>query len=180
MTCREIEQLLTEALDCARANPEVASHLESCQACRTLSRELEEIEDLKISLGRRASAPADLPFRVSREYSRSRTRRFLWQVALPLVGVVLVTAAARYLETSTTEVASPLRVGQERLLQSTNGREAAWNPALETEPLQSRQPRYFDVLLPNAAEGPVIVRLPTTIEVYRSDPGRDYLAYVSH
>ncbi len=184
MNCREIEQLLTEDLYGALADKEVRGHLKDCSSCERLGRELEQIQILKDSLSSRTAAPPDLPVRVARGFSRARLQRMLLLAAAPLLAICAVAVAERYLNMPVDHSASSVGpIPSERIHRSWEAWEevgAGWESRLQLERPLSRPPQYLEVILSDPAEGQFIVQFPSTIEVRRSDPGREYLAYVSH
>lgn len=182
MKCQEVERRLTEDLYGAFALREVRRHLEQCSPCRAFSRQLEEIESLKDSLSSCAHAPADLPIRVSKGFFRARTRRMILRVVLPLAVVLAVTAAERWINEASPRAAGEtgIRAADTPSIRDWEEMGAGWESKLELERLASQTPRYLEVVVSDPTVGPVIVQLPARIEVRRSDPGREYLAYVSH
>ena len=165
MTCREVERLL---IDEKRMNdPEVLDHLRECPDCEQLRAEFLSMEELNRLLRDRVQAPSDFASRVS----EARRRMSGWRVCcrpafalavLALVSLIVVWAAGLKLDFSSPEkawVSSAVLPGAESLPEV----------RMEAEWISPLPKAYVDVAVGNSFGPGYVVRLPSRIEIRRTE-----------
>ncbi|HSR68970.1 MAG TPA: hypothetical protein VLU25_13615 [Acidobacteriota bacterium] len=167
MTCKEVEELLLEDRRACHED-EVGRHLGACPSCRSLSQELEDIEDLSYKLGRTEQAPEDfadclLEKAASIRASRSKALNFIpLKPATALAACLLVTLGAVWIHQQSTQ-AMPSELVQDEAPPA-HLRDSGPGNGIRTLEHQL-QPGYVDVYFQRPSQEPHIVRLPDTIQV---------------
>lgn len=180
MNCKEVERLLTEDL-AWEGDPQVESHLERCGPCSKLHQDLLLLREWSGELREEVKAPADFSAHVMREV---RSPGFLagFLLSPTRAGLVLVT------------VFGLMAMGDLSLeaLFRDGGGSRAWESALESrqgitvfelnaDPEGTGGTSYVEVVLEDPTESEYILRLPSTIEIRRTEfQSEFYLQNVSH
>ncbi len=181
MSCQRVAQLLAESVAAADRDG-VRKHLESCEECRSLLTQLEELEALRVALARRQRAPQDFSSRVFRaveETRRTAHRKLMATVGAAALGLVMT---AGYYSTGS-EV--PGRIAPSSLPESeTSGypdrpMPISGFPFAGDQPLSLEVP-FVEVELIDPMGKIRIVRLPARIEIRQRDLGRDSTRPVSY
>ena len=197
MKCREAQRILTEEIHLAES-AEVRRHLEGCQTCRNLQRDLLSLQQLSGELKGRTKVP---PFFAERVCSRAsgRSRAPYWSVAVIAAGVVFLAIGVANLSGLWTESEGKARPralnGGERVqrIEPDNG---LIETAQESQPdvfhlggdesgsqetdhvgSQTKAPRVMTKTAPSE----YVLELPATIEVRQTQADNEfYLENVSH
>ena len=165
MTCREVERLL---IDEKRMNdPQVLDHVRECPDCEQLRAEFLSMEELNRLLRDRVQAPSSFASRVSEARRRMNGWRafckpVLALAVLVLVSLIVIWAAGPRLNFSspeTTWVSSAVLPNTESLPVVKMGTE--WgSPSPEV---------YVDVVVGNPSGPGYVLRLPSRIEIRRTE-----------
>ncbi|HSR49407.1 MAG TPA: hypothetical protein VLV83_01185 [Acidobacteriota bacterium] len=167
MTCNEVEALLLEDRRACHEE-EVRRHLKVCPACRSLSQELEDIEDLSYKLGRTERAPQDfsdclLEKAASIRASRSRSVFSLTAKPLALLAACfLIVVGAAWIQQESAQGLTP-GLAQEGGDFVPSSLSAPGNGIRSLG--HETQAGYVDVYFQRPSQEPQIVRLPDTIQV---------------
>lgn len=145
----------------------MAAHLKECEECRSVYADLLEIEELSRSLSGRVQVPPNFREEVLAKVARERPSRPFRLVAA-LAGVVLLAATASFFQ-GVESVDSTRHEGESAL---EGGRPDKARPA---------EPTYVDVIVTGEEDEKFILRLPSVIEVRRTELQEDfYISNVSH
>ncbi|MFB3904757.1 MAG: anti-sigma factor [Acidobacteriota bacterium] len=198
MTCSEVQRILTEDIQQA-ASGEVQKHLESCQACRELERDLLSLQELSGGLKGRTHVPAFFAERVCSRAS-GRSRAAYWSLAATAVGLILLVVAVANLAGLSPEGDGQLKPevmnGGERIKRIEHQERAAspkaepdvfylgseeWG-SQETDVLTlPRSHRGNRLEAPRRSSAGYVLELPATIEVRQTQADNEfYLENVSH
>lgn len=181
MNCKELERLVVEDIRTVN-DVEVQDHIGRCDKCEKLCREFLSMEGLSSRLRDQVEAPDDFSARVCERLTQGAG---WWVFRRPVVALCVVLGAA-VLVLWATEV----QVGSSAEKTVLNSRqiveESEFLPrAFVNEPglrdaNHVRDP-YVDVILRAPAEPEYILRLPSRIEIHRTDLHHDfYLNHVSY
>jgi hypothetical protein len=167
MNCKQVQAALIEDLS-HRADAEAAEHLRCCEPCRTLCDELLELEDLSRSLSGRFRVPPTFQSEVLAKAAQAtparRRRRMMAAVAITAAALVLA------LPWGSTETGARSGTYPDSA--------AVWS--LDRGPV-SRESPYVEVVVSGHGEEDVILRLPSVIEIHRSELQEEfYINNVSH
>lgn len=177
MTCQEVTKLLTEDIQ-AMNQLKVRAHLAQCLECEEFRGELLSLESLAGLLRDQVRAPSDFSSKVDSSLRESSSG---WKPVFAVVAVVLVSLIALWgvkngygVFESEQSVVSSREVKQEYTLPGRTG-------AVELPRLDPRSDDYVEVILDGPSEPEYILRLPSRIEIRRSQLHRDSsLKHVSH
>ncbi len=167
MNCEQVQLSLVEDV-ANRADERVARHLESCAVCRQVCDELLELEDLSRSLSGRFRVPAtfqaEVLARAAGEGHRIRRLRFALAAAVfVVVSLGLVRPWDRLGAVDTPQLEEYQRWA------------ASWDQGVPNQDAP-----MVEVVI-EGPEEPLILRLPSTIEIRRTDLREDfYIRNVSH
>jgi predicted anti-sigma-YlaC factor YlaD len=160
MNCRRFQSSLAEDL-LNQGEERVAAHLKECEECRAVYSDLLEIEELSRSLSGRVQVPPNFREEVLAKVARKRRSRPFRLVAA-VAGVVLLAATVSFFQ-GVESVDSTRHKG---------GRPDKARPA---------EPTYVDVIVTGEENEEFILRLPSVIEVRRTELQEDfYISNVSH
>lgn len=167
MNCKRVQAALIEDLS-HRADAEAAEHLRSCKPCRILCDELLELEELSRSLSGRFRVPPTFQSEVLAKAAQAgparRRRRMMVVAAIAAAALVLAWPW------SSTETGAKSGTHPDPA--------AVWS--LDKGPV-SRESRYVEVVVSGHGEEDVILRLPSVIEIHRSELQEEfYINNVSH
>lgn len=166
MNCRSVRTSLAEDL-LSRVDEEIAAHLEECEECRAVCRDLMEIEELSRSLGGRVGVPEGFREAVLSKAARKAPAR-VFRLGAALAGMVLLAASVGLFQGGDSPEPGILEVEPEPR-------------HVELEGTGSIEPAYVDVLVTGDGNETFILRLPSVIEVRRTELQEDfYIANVSH
>ncbi len=182
MKCETVTRLLTE--DASTANrEEVRRHLDACESCRELYRDLLAMGQLVDSVKGDVKAPLDFRAKVSEKVLRevSRSWRPHWSLSATLVTVLLVTAGIVSLSQMASEgiprdpsvsAKSSSPSGElERLLPQDFVVPVAGGVQLRPETHFSGH--YVDVMA-DSPQGGYVLRLPEKIEIRRMESHHEF------
>ncbi len=156
MNCKSVQQQIIEDLS-HRCDEAVKIHLECCPECRQLCDDLIALEDLARSLGDQYKVPAGFGSRVLAHTHRKTFLGFfglrpilvlLLIVMLPLGLFLMDDGAASRNESFVTEDAAHREV--------------------------SEDPEYIEVVIDDPEQGELILRLPSVIEIHRTELHEDF------
>jgi len=188
MNCRKVERLLTEDFRSAD-NPELACHLDECEGCRALYRDLKALAELSGKLKKETEAPAFFVSRVcARLPERVSLRRSL-KLAVVAVSVIVILSLG-FLKFFFLVEKPAGTANQSIVVTGSAGEdwsvEEDWRtewPVAESGLLSAPEAKseFVEILVGKPSESDYIVRLPSTIEVRNSQAENEYyLRNVSH
>jgi hypothetical protein len=167
MNCEQVQLSLVEDL-ANRTEEQVARHLESCAVCRRVCDELLELEDLSRSLSGRFRVPATFQAEVLARAAVERPRKRRLRFALAAAVFVVISLGLVRPWDRLSAVDAPRREEPHRWAVS-------WG-----EGVPERDTPMVEVVI-EGQEEPLILRLPSTIEIRRTDLREDfYIQNVSH
>ncbi len=174
MNCKEVKKLLSDDLAIG-ARTSVRVHLKQCSHCRSLYETLAEIGDLSLNLRAGQGAPRDFSSSILQQTAAlPPAPRFRWQPVAMVLSFLVVLGGAAVIWTP--EIQRPL-TSQQRGLARAPAREPA---VLVEEPVirDLSQPAsgYVDVVIRHPSQPDQILRLPSTIQIRRSDLPREAYA----
>lgn len=168
MNCIEVQEILSQDRFQAEA-PEIARHLQGCANCREFLEDLREIEELCEVLRERVRAPRGFAAHVVERCSH-RAGVPTWSL-LPILGVVLVVALGWWTaaDGGSSGAGEPARTAREEILLP---------PPKVADRSKQPGPSYVDVVVPGEDGQPLIVRVPSVIEIRNTRIAEDY--YINH
>ncbi len=188
MNCTRVERLLTEDLRSAE-NADLSRHLNECQRCKDLYRELKSLAELSGELKNEVQAPAFFASRICARASESARPRRSLALAVLTTSVIGVFSFAivkfALLSDTPVQTATPSVIATGSVTED-QAIEPQWTtdwPVSESSLLndRGRDPRYVEILVSEPSESDFIVRLPSSIEVGSNQADNEYyLRNVSH
>ncbi|RPJ86292.1 MAG: hypothetical protein EHM18_06980 [Acidobacteria bacterium] len=200
MNCREVQKILTEEIRLAEST-EVRKHLEGCQACRDLQRDLLRLDALSGELKGQTKAPAFFTERVCSRVS-GRSRAAYWSVAATAAGLVLFAIGVMNIEGLSTgskgDLGSRAMNGGERIQRTEHDERAPavsheaqsdafflggeeWGRNQKTGRSTFRSRDGVPLVMPEPSSSGYVLELPATIEVRQTQADNEfYLENVSH
>ncbi|GAB4244083.1 MAG: hypothetical protein Kow00109_19980 [Acidobacteriota bacterium] len=168
MKCAEVQEILSHDRFQAE-RPEIARHLEGCGECREFLEDLCEIEELCLVLRERVRAPRGFAAHV---FERCHRRPGLpaWSL-VPILGVALAVTLGWW-------AAADGNLGVTGDRGEILGRENLVPPPRVADSQPNPGPRYVDVVVPGEDGRPLIVRVPSVIEIRNTRVAEDY--YINH
>lgn len=171
MNCDQVHRMLAEDSTC-RTEAGVAAHLRACPECRRMCDDLIQLEDLSRSLSGDFRVPAsfrdEVLARVAVASARTRRRR-RWGFAVAAT-LLMGTALGLLKPWQRLDAVTPLAAPDE----------ASWTAVMDSVDGEGTGP-LIEVVLDGESGHPVILRLPPTIEIRRTDLQEDfYIRHVSH
>jgi anti-sigma factor RsiW len=187
MNCRELEEQLAEDSH-AELDKEARLHLEQCEACRALLKDLTALRDLSAELRERAQVPAFFDSRVCSRVGKPRYRFAYWRFLAAASAVVLLSLGIgeflRETPQLTVQGESPANRGE---VENTSEQALIFgvseSPALlDVDPSSgSRMDRPIEVIIPNVDAPGFLLELPSGIEIRQTQAENEfYLRSVSH
>jgi hypothetical protein len=168
MNCVEIQTSLAENLS-ARSEPLIAEHLAGCVDCSKACEELLELEALSQSLSGRFKVPSNFRDTVLCRFEEERPLR-RWRTLLGVSCVVLLAAVVVFFK--------PWAVS------GSEGNPAAgssFSYPTSSMSVPSADADFVEIVVPGEGGNEIIVRLPSVIEVHRTQLQEDfYITNVSH
>ncbi|MCH8820735.1 MAG: hypothetical protein IIB03_10535 [Acidobacteria bacterium] len=177
MTCKEVEQLLTEDISLGN-DARVEDHIGRCGVCRKLLRELDSMSELSRLLREMDQAPADFSSRVYARLARPSLWQLQWKPALVLGLVILGLVGFLWIQE---EQPAP----EAMLVSEETPREELFarvkDGDLEFIDGDWVEGTYVDVILNSPTDAEYILRLPSRIKVRTNDLNHDiYLNNASY
>ncbi len=168
MNCVEIQTSLAENLE-ARFDPLIAVHLDGCVHCSRTCQELLELEELSRSLSGRFKVPSNFRDEVLCRYEEDKPLR-RWRMVLGVSCVALLAALVVFFK--------PWEVsGSDRSPSAVPSAVHSTTSGV----LPAADSGFVEIVVPGEGDDEMIVRLPTVIEVRRTQLQEDfYLSNVSH
>lgn len=169
MNCGQVQHNLAEDL-ASRADPELARHLNSCAACRRMCDDLLELEELSQSLSGSFRVPDSFQAEVLARAALERPRNRRLRLAL----------AAGFCFAAFLGLVRPWEGLNAVDLPDAGPYPERWSASIEDGGSEGQVP-LVEVLIEGFDKQPVILRLPSTIEIRRTDLQEDfYIRHVSH
>ncbi len=199
MKCREVQKILTEEMHLAESAA-VRKHLEVCQGCRNLHRDLLSLQELSGELRGQTTAPRFFTERVCSRVS-GRSRAAYWSLAATAAGLVLLGIGIVNLAGLSTESDGKARsramIGGERIQRIEHDDRAVADAqqaqsdvfflggeessSQETDRTSSVSPNGVPRVAPKTSSSGYVLELPATIEVRQTQADNEfYLENVSH
>lgn len=170
MTCKEVEQLLTEDISLGN-DARVEDHIGRCGVCRKLLRELDSMSELSRLLREMDQAPADFSSRVYARLARPSLGQLQWKPALVLGLVILGLVGFLWIQE---EQPAP----EAMLVSEETPREELFARVKDGDWVEGT---YVDVILNSPTDAEYILRLPSRIKVRTNDLNHDiYLNNASY
>lgn len=170
MTCKEVEQLLTEDISLGN-DARVEDHIGRCGVCRKLLRELDSMSELSRLLREMDQAPADFSSRVYARLARPSLWQLQWKPALVLGLVILGLVGFLWIQE---EQPAP----EAMLVSEETPREELFARVKDGDWVEGT---YVDVILNSPTDAEYILRLPSRIKVRTNDLNHDiYLNNASY
>jgi hypothetical protein len=165
MTCKEVEQLLTEDVNLGN-DARVEAHIVRCSVCRKLHRELDSMSELSRLLREMDQAPADFSTRVYARLAQPSFWQLQWKPALGLALVILGLVSILWIQ-AVQPVPEALLVSEEAPQEEPFAR--VNDGDLELIDGDWVEGSYVDVILKSPSEPEYILRLPSRIKIRTHD-----------
>lgn len=158
MNCQEVQDNLIEDLDC-RLDEEISIHLKCCSECRFLDEDLLALGELARSLGNQCQVPSDFGSKVLEQAAKSNAAG-PWGLKPICAALFLAMLAVGFLW---------IKDGAGGFAEEVGG----GSVVSFREQEDNVEPSYVEVVVEDPLVGNVILRLPSVIEIHRTDLHED-------
>ena len=164
MNCRLVQAKIIEDLD-HRFEEEIRVHLDSCGDCRHLYEDLAALEELAQSLGDQYKVPTGFGARVLAQADKMKSRGFFrFRPVLVPLAIVMLSFGFFWMNDDAIS-------GESLETQET----AVTDITVDIQDYENGEgSSYIEVIIEDAEEGEVILRVPSVIEVRRTELHEDF------